>query len=77
MSAIDVHERDLAVDQGPEGVCIEVRNPIAEGLPVADGGGHGLIGMRERVESVRGRFAAGPGADGVFTVSALIPRGTA
>ena len=67
---------ELVVDHGPEGVCIEVRNPIAEGRAAA-GGGHGLIGTRQRVEAVRGRCAAGPGADGVFTVSALIPRGTA
>jgi signal transduction histidine kinase len=67
----------LVVDHGPEGLCIEVRNPMDQAGPVSSGGGHGLIGMRERVESVRGRFTAGPGADGVFTVSALIPRGTA
>jgi signal transduction histidine kinase len=67
---------ELVVDHGPEGVCIEVRNPIDRAVTVSSGGGHGLIGMRERVESVRGRFAAGHGPDGVFTVSALIPRGT-
>jgi signal transduction histidine kinase len=35
--------------------------------------GHGLIGMRERVELHRGRFAAGPLAEGGFRVTARIP----
>jgi signal transduction histidine kinase len=67
---------ELIVDHGPEGVGIEVRNPV-DGSAPPSGGGHGLIGMRERVEAVRGRISAGPGPDGFFTVSALIPRGSA
>jgi signal transduction histidine kinase len=68
---------ELVVDHGPEGVCIEVRNPVDGSATPSSGGGHGLIGMRERVDAVRGRLSAGPGPDGVFTVSALIPRGSA
>jgi signal transduction histidine kinase len=67
---------ELVVDHGPEGVCIEVRNPV-DGAAGVSGGGHGLIGMRERVDAVRGRLSAGPGPDGFYTVSALIPRGAA
>jgi signal transduction histidine kinase len=68
---------ELVIDHGPEGVCIEVRNPVDGSAAISSGGGHGLIGMRERVEAVRGRLSAGPGPDGLFTVSALIPRRSA
>ncbi|WP_405582448.1 sensor histidine kinase [Streptomyces sp. NBC_01190] len=36
-------------------------------------GGHGLLGMRERVTSHGGGFACGPTPDGGFRVSAMIP----
>ncbi|MER5750232.1 sensor histidine kinase [Streptomyces sp. NPDC002088] len=36
-------------------------------------GGYGLIGMRERAQSVGGRFAAGGNADGGFTVTVELP----
>ena len=36
-------------------------------------GGHGLLGMRERVTAHGGGFAAGPTADGGFRVSAMVP----
>ncbi|MFD9002209.1 sensor histidine kinase [Streptomyces sp. NPDC059582] len=37
--------------------------------------GFGLVGMRERARSVGGTMAAGPGADGGFEVTALLPLG--
>ncbi len=37
------------------------------------GGGHGLIGMRERVSLLGGSFSAGPEATGGFEVRALLP----
>jgi signal transduction histidine kinase len=37
--------------------------------------GHGLLGMRERVVSMGGRFAAGPGPAGGFVVEAELPAG--
>lgn len=39
----------------------------------ADGLGHGLIGMRERVGMVGGSLTAGPRAGGGFRVSAVLP----
>jgi signal transduction histidine kinase len=38
-----------------------------------DGPGHGLVGMRERVDMHDGTLAAGPSADGGFEVHAVIP----
>ena len=35
--------------------------------------GHGLLGMRERATSIGGELAAGPRADGGFTVRAVLP----
>jgi signal transduction histidine kinase len=39
----------------------------------AAGGGHGLLGLRERVALLGGSFRAGPRLDGGFEVSASIP----
>ncbi|MDR1824923.1 MAG: hypothetical protein LBR27_06285 [Bifidobacteriaceae bacterium] len=41
--------------------------------PPPHGGGHGLVGMRERVAALGGVFRAGPTADGGFEVRAMLP----
>jgi hypothetical protein len=40
-----------------------------------DGPGHGLTGMRERVNAARRLASAGPSPDGGFVVSAVLPFG--
>jgi signal transduction histidine kinase len=39
----------------------------------APGGGFGLIGLRERVRTLGGRFHAEPRLDGGFEVEAVLP----
>lgn len=43
--------------------------------PVAPGGGHGLVGMRERVGRVGGSLSAGPSDDGGWRVEVELPAG--
>jgi signal transduction histidine kinase len=43
------------------------------GVTVAASGGHGLVGMRERVELVGGELEFGSGSDGGFRVAARLP----
>jgi signal transduction histidine kinase len=57
----DVLEVEIT-DTGPR------RQPV-----VADGTGHGLIGMRERAALLGGDFEAGPRPEGGFTVRARLP----
>jgi signal transduction histidine kinase len=52
-------------------LLVHNRGPIPE--PVADGQGHGLVGMRERVALYSGSLRAGPDGDGGFTVHARLP----
>jgi signal transduction histidine kinase len=65
----------VIVSYGPREVDIEVTNDCGSSQPGQDqnGGGHGLIGMRERVRIFDGSFEAGGRADGGFRVRASIP----
>jgi signal transduction histidine kinase len=65
---------ELVLDYSAGALVMEVRNPVRPTAPPSLVGGHGLVGMRERVTSLGGRFAAGPEPDGLFTVRADIPR---
>ncbi|HYZ20281.1 MAG TPA: histidine kinase [Gaiellaceae bacterium] len=57
---------------GEDAVEISVVNPA--GAASSNGGGHGLVGMRERAALLGGTLDAGS-SDGVFRVRALLPYG--
>jgi signal transduction histidine kinase len=65
---------DVCVRYGTDDVELEVRDrgEGASASPVA-GGGHGLVGMRERVRVFGGELHTGRCADGGFEVRARIP----
>jgi signal transduction histidine kinase len=65
---------ELKLEYSPTAVVIEIRNPVRDVVTPSTAGGHGLVGMRERVTSLGGRFTADPQPDGWFTVRAEIPR---
>jgi signal transduction histidine kinase len=44
-----------------------------DATPTADGGGHGLIGMRERAAALGGSLTTGPRYGGGFRVHAILP----
>ncbi|MEW2520280.1 sensor histidine kinase [Actinacidiphila alni] len=56
-------------------IAVLVLNGPSDGTPATllPSGGHGLLGMKERVTTHGGGFAAGPTPDGGFRVSALLP----
>ncbi|MFF1968214.1 sensor histidine kinase [Streptomyces sp. NPDC058232] len=62
------------VDCRSDGVHVSVGSGAPAGRPTADlpSGGHGLVGLAERVELLGGTLTAGPHGDG-FLVSAFIP----
>ena len=77
---------DLLIHHDPQEVVIEVRNPVAgasassppdtsAGGQVGQAGqnGHGLVGMRERLEAVSGRLSAGAHGSS-WLVRAAVPR---
>jgi signal transduction histidine kinase len=66
----------------PDALALEICNDAAlKAVPVlagsgdraAGGGGHGLVGMRERTTMLGGSLDAGPTADGGFRVAAVLP----
>jgi signal transduction histidine kinase len=63
---------DLAF--GEAALELTVANPVLEDAAPRPGGGHGLIGMRERVAMVGGSLDAGR-ANGAFRVRAHLPYG--
>ncbi|MGH2972535.1 MAG: sensor histidine kinase [Gaiellaceae bacterium] len=63
---------DVALRYRDDELGVEVRDD-GEGGSDGDGGGHGLIGMRERVTAFGGSLEAGPSNTGGFAVAARFP----
>jgi signal transduction histidine kinase len=59
----------------PAALCIEVTDDGRGINGNAPNGGHGLMGMRERVAVYGGSFEAGPRTGGGFRVAATLPYG--
>ena len=78
-AAVQVH-----LHYGEAALVIEVRNDAgvtashaAAGRPAAaGGGGHGIIGMRERATMLGGHLDARPAGNGEFLVTAALPLGS-
>ncbi len=69
----------VCVDQDGSAVLVRIANGAGEPGEASghgDSPGHGLTGMRERVALLGGSMSAGPGPDGGFVVSAVLPLGT-
>lgn len=69
---------DVELHYADDGLHLRVRDngpgpPPSTGENGRGGGGHGLVGMRERAASVGGQFHAGPAAGGGFLVTARLP----
>jgi len=65
---------EVTLTHSPECVEIDVRDD-GRGVPAldGDGGGHGLLGMRERAALVGGTLDAGPLERGGYRVHARLP----
>ena len=64
--------RDLAITVADDGAGAPAAAPTPGGHGRSEGG-HGLLGMRERVALFGGRLEAGAGPDGGYVVSAWLP----
>ena len=65
----------LVVEVVDDGRGLAARRPTGASGDSADGAGHGLVGMRERVELWGGELSVGPGPGGGYRVKALLPYG--
>ncbi|MEV4641749.1 histidine kinase [Actinoplanes sp. NPDC049548] len=64
----------VTIDYARERVALSIVNEAAAAPPAAPvPGGHGLVGMRERVSLFRGTLRAGPEPGGGFAVRASFP----
>jgi signal transduction histidine kinase len=64
---------DVVLRYQADAVELLLRDDGRGAQAASDGRGHGLVGMRERVDVHDGRFAAGPRRDGGFEVNAVLP----
>jgi len=64
---------DVTIRYSPSDLQIEVRDDGAGAASAADGLGHGLVGIRERVKIYGGEMSAGRVNGGGFVLSARLP----
>jgi signal transduction histidine kinase len=71
----------VRVSYEPHALHLSIEDDGGDGPGAAEraalGGGHGLAGMRERVELYGGSLDAGPRGEGGFSVSVRLPAGSA
>jgi len=72
MKHSDSKEVDVRVARVNGHIEVEVRNHGSTAI-AGDGTGHGILGMHERAALLGGTLDAGPGDDGRWTVSAVLP----
>ncbi|MET8977106.1 histidine kinase [Streptomyces sp. NPDC004539] len=63
----------VRVSYDPPETFVEVTNPAGSAGPDAAGSGYGLIGLRERVGALGGRFSAGPAGGGAWRLTGRLP----
>jgi signal transduction histidine kinase len=63
----------VAVDRRENELVVRVRNGAGRPAEDPSSGGFGLVGLRERVRTLGGRFRADPRLDGGFEVEAGLP----
>ncbi|MER7484777.1 sensor histidine kinase [Streptomyces sp. NPDC126497] len=69
----DARAEVSVVRVGPHIEITVLDDGAGEDLGPAPGGGHGLLGMRERVTALRGTLTTGPRYGGGFRVHAILP----
>jgi signal transduction histidine kinase len=65
---------EVEIDFGRSMLEVTVTNPTLPGAIVRNGGGHGIVGMRERAHLLRGSLDAGA-SNGIYHVRARLPYG--
>jgi signal transduction histidine kinase len=63
----------VSLEYGPRELRLEVADDGRGHDPASNGGGHGLVGMRERVAMYGGTLRTGPGPSGGFVVEVVLP----
>jgi two-component system, NarL family, sensor histidine kinase UhpB len=69
-----VLKAEAAQPGAPPQIVLSVSDDGLGRLPESPMRGMGLVGMRERVEALAGRFALAPSASGGFGFVACLPR---
>lgn len=64
---------EVTITYGDDGLLVEVENELVRGAVASVGAGHGVSGMKERVELHRGVLTAGANGDGTYRVVASFP----